>query len=167
MSDYITFAKLAAGITLVFALLFVAHQALELVKDIGRAEVQAKWDKDKLAHLEALQILTERQRQTEQGFNQQLQKAQNDFTEKQTQITADADRARNAADSLRNDLTTVRAKLSAASADTSTAVIEYASTSTDVLEQCTTRYRDMAEKADRHAADAAMMQAAWPRANDN
>ena len=44
MNPYITFAKLGAGIVIVFAILFAGHQALEMVKDIGRNEVQEKWD---------------------------------------------------------------------------------------------------------------------------
>jgi hypothetical protein len=44
-------------------------------------------------------------------------------------------------------------------------IAEYASTVSDLLEQCTERYRDFAENADRHEADAEMMRDAWPIEN--
>ena len=145
------------------ALLVGSRAALEHVRDQGRAEVQTLRDKDKFAHLGALQILTEQQRKIEQSFTTQLQKAQNEFTEKQTQIAADADRARIAANSLRNELATARARLPGTGTDSVGTITEYASTVSDLLERCTGRYRDVAGKADRHAADAEMMREAWPR----
>jgi DNA anti-recombination protein RmuC len=145
------------------ALLAGSHLALEHVRDQGRAEVQSAWDADKLLRAQALKSMSEQLRHTEQGYAQQLAKAHNDFTEKSIQITADADSARLTTNSLRNDLATARARLPTASKDPSSPITEYASTVSDLLEQCTERYRDVADKADRHAADAEMMQEAWPR----
>jgi hypothetical protein len=145
------------------ALLVGCHAAVEHFRDEGRAEVQADWDADKLVRAQALQNLTNQLRQTEQGFTDQLAKAHNDFTEKSIQITADADRARITANSLRSDLATARTRLPASGADPDGTIAEYARVVTDVFEQCTERYRGVAEKAGRHAADAEMMQEAWPR----
>lgn len=145
------------------ALLVGSRAALEHVRDQGRAEVQSAWDADKLLRAQALQNLTKQLRETEKGFSDQLAKAHNDFTEKSKQITADADRTRYAANGLRNELATARARLPGAGADSSGPVTEYASTVSDLLERCTERYRDVADKADRHAADAEMMREAWPR----
>jgi hypothetical protein len=145
------------------ALLVGSHAAVEHFRDQGRVEVQANWDADKLLHAQALQSLTNQLRRSEQGFTTQLAKAHNDFAEKSKQITADADRARVTANSLRNELATARARLPAACTDPGGTVAEYASTVSDLLERCTERYRDVADKADRHAADAALMREAWPR----
>lgn len=145
------------------ALLVGCRAAVEHFRDQGRAEVQTSWDKDKLIRTQTMQKLTNQLRQTEQGFTDQLSKAQNDFAKKSIQITADADRARITANSLRNDLTTARARLSAAGTDPGGTLAEYARTITDVFGECTERYRGVAEKADKHEADAAMMQEAWPR----
>lgn len=139
------------------------HLATEHYREQGRVEVRASWNADKLIRAQALQKITDQLRQSEQEFASQLSKAQNDFTEKTTQINADADRARVTANSLRNDLATVRTRLSAASTDSRGIVTEYANAVTDVFEQCTEQYRDVAEKADRHAADAKMMWSAWPQ----
>jgi phosphoenolpyruvate-protein kinase (PTS system EI component) len=146
------------------ALLAGSHLALEHVRDQGRAEVQSAWDADKLLRAQALKSMSEQLRQTEQGYALQLAKAHNDFTEKSIQITADADRARLTTNSLRSDLATARSRLHAASTDPSGTITEYASTVSDLLERCTERYRDVADKADRHAADAALIWEAWPRA---
>jgi hypothetical protein len=145
------------------ALLVGSHAAVEHFRDQGREKVQSAWDADKLLHAQALQTLTNQLRQTEQGFTEQLVKAHNDFTEKSIQITADADRARGTANSLRNELATARARLPAAGTDPGGPITEYAGTVSDLLERCTERYREVADKADRHAADAAMMREAWPR----
>jgi methyl-accepting chemotaxis protein len=147
------------------ALLVGCQAAVEHFREQGRAEVQADWDADKLIRAQALQNLTNQLRQTEQGFTDQLAKAHNDFTEKSKQITADADRARLAASGLRNDLNTARSRLSAAAKDSDGTITEYASTVSDLFERCTERYRDVADKADRHAADAEMMREAWPAIN--
>ena len=155
--------KLALIGIAVAALLVGSRAALEHVRDQGRAEVQSAWDADKLLRAQALQRMSEQLRQTEQGYAQQLAKAHNEFTEKSKQITADAERARHAANGLRNELATARARLPAAGTDPERTVAEYASTVSNLLEHCTERYRDVADKADRHAADAEMMRDAWPR----
>lgn len=41
-------------------------------------------------------------------------------------------------------------------------VIEYADSSSDLLEACTAEYRFMAQKADEHAADAERLIMMWP-----
>jgi hypothetical protein len=143
-------------------LLVGSHAAVEHFREQGRAEVHADWDADKLIRAQALQNLTNQLRQTEQGFTDQLAKAHNDFTEKSKQITVDADRARITVNSLRNDLAIARTRLPAPGADPEGTIAEYARAVTDVFEQCSERYRGVAEKADRHAADAEMMREAWP-----
>jgi DNA repair exonuclease SbcCD ATPase subunit len=145
------------------ALLVGSRAALEHVRDQGRAEVQSAWDADKLLRAQALHSMSEQLRHTEQGYAQQLAKAHNEFTEKSKQITADAERTRHAANGLRNELATARARLPVAGTDPERTVAEYASTVSELLESCTERYRDVADKADRHAADAEMMREAWPR----
>lgn len=73
-------------------------------------------------------------------------------------IRADADRARVAADGLRGDLDAVR-RASAQSLDAATKSVAALS---DVFTDCSRRYHELAEIADRHAADSLTLQKAWP-----
>jgi hypothetical protein len=61
---------------------------------------------------------------------------------------------------LRRELAQSRAKLSIASSESlrkRVAALE------DVFEQCSERYTELAEKADRHASDALTLEQAWPK----
>ena len=72
----------------------------------------------------------------------------------------DADSARDASDGLRDDLATLRVKLSTASRD---AVNQYASTVSDVFEQCGRKYSDLAATADGIVNDRQTLIDAWPK----
>ncbi|QQC86891.1 hypothetical protein I9054_011075 [Acinetobacter bereziniae] len=41
-------------------------------------------------------------------------------------------------------------------------IIEYTNTNSDILQNCITEYRTVAEKADGHAADAERLMGEWP-----
>lgn len=73
---------------------------------------------------------------------------------------AAATRARNAADSLRDELATARVHMSSAN---ESARAKYAATVETVLGECSREYQSMAEKADGHANDAVMLKESWPR----
>ena len=118
----------------------------------GRASVQAKWD------AAALTWQAENRKQ-EQVYAQAIEKAIAERDAKLKTIQSDAAAARAAAGSLRDQLTEARRGLSAHSPAT---VLDYATTATDVLKECTGIYSEVAEKADGHAADAAALMRAWP-----
>lgn len=97
--------------------------------------------------------------QQEQKWAEQITQAEQNYNAKIKQINADADSARSSADSLSKQLARAKQRLSAASRET---VIEYADSSSDILESCITEYRNVAQKADEHAADAERLSNAWP-----
>jgi hypothetical protein len=113
----------------------------------------------KQQHAQALavqqaQALADYQRM-ERTKNDAIQQAQ----QRATQNRADADRAVAAADSMRKQLAGVPARIATA---TRAAVDEYAATASELLTDCTAQYQRVAEQADGHANDAAMMRDAWP-----
>lgn len=71
-----------------------------------------------------------------------------------------ADRLLAERDRLRGSLDAARANLRTAPLE---AVREYARTATDVFEQCSRRYSEVAQAADGHSADSLKLQEAWPR----
>lgn len=87
------------------------------------------------------------------------QGALNDAIAKQTKLQASADRARRERDGLRQQLNDAEQRLASASV---AALIEYASTTNELLGECSERYTEVAAKADGHATDAATCNAAWP-----
>lgn len=118
----------------------------------GKATVQAKWDAAAL-------VWQEQNRKQEQEYANKIDQAIAERDAKLKTVQADATAARAAAGSLRDQLTEARRSLAAHSPAT---VLDYATTATDVLEECTGSYSEVAEKADGHAADAAALIRAWP-----
>ena len=118
----------------------------------GRASVQAKWDAADL-------MWQAENRKQEQVYAQAIEKAIAERDAKLKTIQSDAAAARAAAGSMRDQLTEARRSLAAHSPAT---VLDYATTATDVLQECTGRYSEVAAHADGHAADAAALMRAWP-----
>ena len=118
----------------------------------GRASVQAKWD------AAALMWQAENRKQ-EQVYAQAIEKAIAERDAKLKTIQSDAAAARAAVGSMRDQLTEARRSLAAHSPTT---VIDYATTASELLGECTAEYQSLGEKADGHAADAATLMRAWP-----
>lgn len=97
--------------------------------------------------------------QQEQKWAEQITQAEQNYNAKIKQINADAIAAQSSANSLSKQLSIAKQRLSTASRET---VIEYADSSSDILESCITEYRNVAQKADEHAADAERLSNAWP-----
>lgn len=97
--------------------------------------------------------------QQEQKWAEQITQAEQNYNAKIKQINADAIAAQSSANSLSKQLASAKQRLSTASRET---VIEYADSSSDILESCITEYRNVAQKADEHAADAERLSNAWP-----
>lgn len=144
---------IAIGIaTAVLACFAAYHHASKSGYNAGAADVQAKWDKEQRLQLEAA-------RAQEKSFNKRAQDAQNAATEKEKALRTELAAANRAAGGLRDTITRLGRKLSSYPACPST---EAALAAAELLSECAGEYRDMAERAERHAADAAMMQAACP-----
>ncbi|MDS7693921.1 hypothetical protein N7562_06945 [Acinetobacter soli] len=97
--------------------------------------------------------------QQERRWAEQIIQAEQHYNAKIKQIQSDADSARSSADSLSKQLSITKQHVSTASRET---IIEYADSSSDILESCITEYRAMAQKADEHAADAERLIMMWP-----
>ena len=95
----------------------------------------------------------------ERTVNDKYQGALNDAIQKQAGLQAAADRARRERDGMRQQLSDAEQRLADASP---AALIEYARSLNQVFGQCSSRYTELAIRADGHAADAATCRAAWP-----
>ena len=94
----------------------------------------------------------------EKQWSEQQLKAEQNYNAKIKQIESDADIAQSSADSLSKQLKIAGSRLSSASKET---IVEYTIANSDILENCITEYRTVAEKADGHAADAERLSEAW------
>ena len=126
-------------------------------KTAGKAQIQARWNKD-IKEREAAQR-AEKER-LEKQYDEQIKNAIAVRDEKLQQVQADADNARAAASSMRQQLATGRSRIAQAAP---AAVADYAHALTDILGECTDRYTALARTADGHAADAAALMQAWPK----
>ena len=87
------------------------------------------------------------------------QGALNDAIKTQANLQAAATRAGRERDSLREQLSTAQQRIATASAS---AVAEYATTSGELLAECSRSYQELARAADGHVASVRLMRAAWP-----
>lgn len=95
----------------------------------------------------------------EKQWSEQQLKAEQNYNAKIKQIKSDSRLASASVDSLSKQLKVANGRLSSASKET---IVEYTNTSSDILENCITEYRTVAEKADGHAADAEKLIETWP-----
>ncbi|MFW2098301.1 hypothetical protein ACG9ZL_19140 [Acinetobacter sp. ULE_I057] len=95
----------------------------------------------------------------EKHWSEQQLKAEQNYNAKIKQIKSDADIAQSSADSLSKQLKIAGSRLSSSTKET---IVEYTIANSDILENCITEYRTVAEKADEHAADAERLRDAWP-----
>ena len=95
----------------------------------------------------------------EKQWSEQQLKAEQNYNAKIKQIESDADIAQSSADSLSKQLKIASSRLSSSTKET---IVEYTIANSDILENCITEYRTVAEKADGHAADAERLIEYWP-----
>lgn len=146
-AEIIVFGALAA------AVLFGVHEFLEHERDIGRQEVQARWDVQKLADAKA--AADQKQVWTDQQIG-----ANNHATDRQQINQAAAAAAGAVAGSLRD---AIAAFAKARPDDTAATARASAATLGSLLADCEGRYRGMAEIADGHANDVRTLKEAWPK----
>ena len=95
----------------------------------------------------------------EKQWSEQQLKAEQNYNAKIKQIKSDADLAQSSADSLSKQLKIANSRLPSATKET---IVEYTIANSDILENCITEYRTVAEKADGHAVDAERLIEYWP-----
>lgn len=137
---------LAAGV------IYEVHQFLEHERDIGRAEVQARWDAQTTKDKEAARLETAR-------LAKQSEDAEKNGATREQTIRTLAAAAGSANLSLRDTLAAIRSGVPSATVDSLGKSVAALST---VLADCSGRYQGMAEIADRHASDVKTLSEAWP-----
>lgn len=96
----------------------------------------------------------------EAEWTKTVEDARNDATIREQAIRRDVVGARNAVDSLQRELADIQRSLPTLAAE---ACRERADTLAELFGQCTARYGEVAEKADRHASDVKTLSDAWPK----
>lgn len=126
----------------------------------GRAAVRAKWDAEKVIQLADAANAEAANRAKELALNQKIIEAQNEAQTRVKKLKADADSARAAANSLRDDLAATRAKLPGLTRD---AVNRYADAASVVFGDCSRAYQELAGTADAIASERQTLMDAWPK----
>lgn len=151
-SAYLRIAEALVALALVLGLCWGAHEFLQHEQAIGYdrrvAEDKAAEVVAKDAALKVERSMQSKVDEAQNARNQQIQV---------NQVAADAASA--AADRLRVAASDLSRRVSA---DPSKAGADATSTLVELLGACTDRYRDLARRADGHAADAKALSDAWP-----
>lgn len=126
----------------------------------GKANVQAKWDAEKVVQLNQAKEDEIENRRIDSARQRNVIDAQSAATKRNTDLQADAATSRAAVDGLRNFLRANAAALPGRSDD---AAGKYAAAANELLAICAGRYQDMAATADAHNSDSLMYQSAWPK----
>lgn len=134
----------------------VSAYAYNKGKQSGMHEVQTLWQSEKATLFSLL-------RATEQRMETQQLRAREHAQLREKAFMEDLLAARATSDRLRQQLTNAYAHIPEAPR---ASVDEYAVTVSQLFEQCTENYRDMAAKADGHANDVRLLQESWP-VNEN
>lgn len=126
----------------------------------GMKHTQAAWNAEKVAQ-QALAMKAEKaNRAKEKELQQKVIEAQNEAKKRETKLAADAASARAESGRLRNTIDSIRAELPNLTAD---AVRRYADTASVVLSECTAKYQELAETADRLDSERQTLIDAWPK----
>lgn len=146
-AEILIFGALAAGAAVGI------HQFLEHERDIGRQEVQALWDAQKVADERA-------SAKQEKEWREKYDAAINQGAKNAQALRTDAAAVRAASDRLRDTNQSLQQLLAGATAETAR---KYAATYQAVFADCVRRYSAMGEAAQGHANDAATLSGAWPQ----
>lgn len=156
LSRYKVAAEILAGLALVVFAVFEVHQFLEHERDIGRQEVQARWDAQQRKDEQTA-------RAKEALFAAQIQEANQHASEREQTIRSLAAAAGRSSDGLRDTIATIGGSMSNATAD---ALRQTAHTYGELLEACDGEQRGMAEEAERLNSEKRQLIEAWPNAQE-
>ena len=114
-----------------------------------------RWENKMLeAQAEAAQIMAAETERLQRIKDEALEQAQKELFARERDVAL----ARNERDRLRQQLQSSRADLAKA---TTSSLVDYTSTLSDVFEQCTREYTELAEKADGHTIDIKTLLNSW------
>lgn len=126
----------------------------------GAGSVHDRWDSDNAARMNAAFVAEQQFRAKEHSMQQQLNEATNAAAERETKLRADYAAANAAALGLRNNIATLRNKLSVATVEACRSTAESALV---VFSECADKYQSVAEDADRFGSGAKTLDDAWPK----
>lgn len=129
------------------------HEFLEHEREIGRKEVRAQWDGQTARDREAARL-------READLIKQRDDAVKQRDEREKTIRNLAAGSSAASVGLRDTLNAISSSVPTASIE---ALRQSTTALSAVLNECQGRYRELAEKADRHANDAKTLEEAWPK----
>jgi hypothetical protein len=152
LSPYKLLIEIAVIGSLAAGAVYGVHQFLEHERDIGRQEVRAEYA-TKLAEAK------EAARKREAELTTQRDEAVSHANERDQTIRTVAAGGAAASLGLRDILSGIRNGVPSATVE---ALRQSTATLATVLADCQTRYRGLAEIADRHASDSKTMSDAWP-----
>lgn len=152
LAPYKIGAEIAVFGALAGGAMFGVHELLEHERNIGRAEVQQRWDNQTVADKEAA-------RKQEADFTTRLNEATQNGAAREETIRNLVAASGNANLGLRDTLATIRSSVPGATVETLGKSVATLST---VFADCAGRYQAMAATADRHANDAKTLSDAWP-----
>ena len=136
--------------------LLVGFGGYELIVHIERIGYDRAKAEDTAQALKNAQVAMNQQA----AMKKQYEDAQNEWKKREKSLLSDINASHRAVDSLRTQLTSANSDLSNSS---QRSLANRVIALTDVFEQCTARYADLAEKADGHASDVQLIQGAWPK----
>lgn len=140
--------------------LFLAVAVLLGLREIYHTGVEHGYEKAHAQYTAQALKDTAQARIKEQFLQTKLNEAQNARQKAESDLLRLAIDNRNTVGQLRQQLNAANSHLSGYSRGALVARID---TLSDVFEQCTDRYSELATKADGHAADVKLMQDAWPK----
>lgn len=141
---------LAAGVWKIY------HSGMKAERVVQEAKAEALENEQ----LKDLESFNETQRIKERARSNEVTKAQNERTAKTQAAKIVGDRIGSELVGLRNDIYTLNTD---ASGQPASACKTAAITARAVFEQCAQRLASVAKAADGHAADAVMLESAWPK----
>ncbi|UGQ45071.1 DUF2514 family protein [Massilia endophytica] len=143
----------AGALILLTAATWAIHSYNEGLREQGREEVRRQY-------AAALAAAKELAREKEKFWHQKTEEARKNANERDITIRNLATAAGASSSSLREYLSGLSRAAAGATADANrNSTVALAA----VLDNCQTRYRELAEKADRHVNDVRTLQEAWPQ----
>ncbi len=137
---------------LIIGISVAIHSFLEHERDIGRNEVHAEWDKQKLAD----KVASDKQ---EKDWRDKYDLAINTGAQNAQTLKLETAATRVASDRLRDTNTSLQQLLANSTAE---AARKYAAAYANVFNDCVGKYQEMGIAAQGHANDSKALASAWP-----
>lgn len=130
------------------------------VYKLGEASANSEMVQERKANADVVIKAQSELRLKEQQWNTQQIQERNNAIIRESQLRTEASNAHATNDSLRSQLTDTARRFGSL---TQGSAVNTGITLTELLNQCSTEYTDLAEKADRHTSDIKTLVNTWPK----